>query len=129
MLRSYLNNSISQLSSLQINEPESTNKELFARLILIMIYKRDLTVSLINMKDGLNELSYEWLSVLKYKYQKNMMLKASETYDSNKPVQMKDKYENFQVIQMNTRILYDFEYNGWLKQIIFLSNRLVNYIN
>jgi hypothetical protein len=78
-----------------------------------MIYIKDVTVNLSQMKN-LNELSYEWLRILKYKYEKSVELEADASNDLQKcaTVKQKNKYENFHAIQMTTRVLYDFEFNG-----------------
>jgi hypothetical protein len=108
----YINCSINQLSNLQINECEANLRELYSKLILWLIYIKDLTLNLNDIKN-LNEYSYEWLRVLKYKYEKRVAIKASDgESEPHKNVLVTNKYDDFHVIQMTSRILYDFEYNG-----------------
>lgn len=86
---------------------------------------------------SLNEFSFEWLAVLKHKYDKKVVLKNKDIvnessknlkffYQQNhiktdsfvlikgisKTVVMQNQYENFNVSQMNCNIAYDFEYLG-----------------
>ena len=77
-----------------------------------MIYIKDVTLNLYDTKN-LNECSYEWLRVLKYKYDKNLAIKATDFHSkSNKTLKTINTFDNFHVVQMTSRILYDFEYNG-----------------
>jgi hypothetical protein len=122
----YINSSINQLSSLQINECEPNLRELYSKLILWLIYAKDLTLNLNEIKN-LNEYSYEWLRVLKYKYEKRVAIKANDEPDARKNVLVTNKYDDFHVIQMTSRILYDFEYNGntSFKLMINLGNKFI----
>jgi hypothetical protein len=96
-------------------------RELYSKLILWLVYAKDLTIGLSEVKN-LNEYSYEWLRVLKYKYEKGLAIKAPDgrggddmlaaAAAKHKSVLVTNKYENFHLIQMTSRVLYDFEYNG-----------------
>lgn len=79
----------------------------------------------------LNELSYEWLRVLKYTYEKRnthfddfddkqsyRSLKSSlKSSISRKSATFKNIYENFRVNQMHFTMNYDFEYSDLSSQL------------
>ena len=62
----YLFKSVSELSN-TIGESQPDLRDFYSSLILWFLHARDLTQELADCKT-LNELSYEWLRILKYKY-------------------------------------------------------------
>lgn len=78
-----MNNSISQFSSYQLNPTDPNLKDLYSKLIIWMMFIRDTTTELSELRN-LNELSYEWLRILKYKCDviANKESKENETISS-----------------------------------------------
>lgn len=133
----YFTRSLGDLSTGQMANTEHT--ELYRKLILWMISSRDTTQELMELK-SLNEISYEWLRILRYSYAKknttftlndtmtdearterslkSSMKSATKTSDSSaNRISMKQIYEDFQVNQMRFSMAYDFEYVDMSAQI------------
>ncbi|CAF0731757.1 unnamed protein product, partial [Brachionus calyciflorus] len=117
-IMNYLNNSISKLSSLQVTSLDANERDLYSKLILWLVYAKELTLSLIDVKN-LHQFSYEWLRIMKYKYEKRVILKNSEELDPMEiSVIMYNKYENVHVNQMTSNIIYDFEFHDLSSQLV-----------
>ncbi|RNA43275.1 Dynein heavy cytoplasmic [Brachionus plicatilis] len=112
---SYLNNSISKLSALQLTALEPNRREIFSKLILWLLYTKDLTSSLMEITN-LNQFSYEWLRMLKYTFEKRVILKNNDETDPS--VILYNKYENVQVNQLTSNIIYDFEFHDFSSQLV-----------
>jgi len=91
----YLFKSVSELSN-TICESQPDLREFYSSLMLWFLHARDLTQELAELKT-LNELSYEWLRIPKYKYGIGHYILIFFCFCFNKILNIRTKYDFGQI--------------------------------